>query len=1327
MESLLDHFPVFEANQVLTSGHLNDAFDYLDQQERQTRSHLIGIGIVCGLEIGLAGATISLSKGCGVTSEGYLIVEPHDVSFVAYRNYTLPPQIGYPQFMSGTKQIALWELFEAGTPNTTLFNSPANFLDDKAVVLFLELNMAPLRVCNPVSCDDKGSQVTATVRRLLIARSDLDAIIAAANALGGSLTVSDINAALATRLNLPDLRLRRFDVLNSNPVTSNDVYRAFLDMIRTGGLANAVGGALTAAFTAFQPLLATSFPTNPFANFVASYGFLDTTPANVTQVRFLQYYADLFDDLLCAYDEFRWKGLELICACCPDDGLFPRHLMLGLLNPATVAQPDIYRQSFEPSPAVGDCAAKTREVVQLFARLVEMTARFTDAPALPKTNPSLTVDPQIRVTPSRLCCTDDALSNKAIPYYYAQTGAPPLYQLWSPTKTRRNRANQNFSYNADLYANPAAPAFVIDPLRYDLDGCNFLRIEGHLGKNYQAALRSLLTLKAQYRLPIDVIALRTGAYDDSQPVDLTQEQARFQDLEALYEALRGELMSELAEGVMQLYGRVIPAVAGLTLNAGTPNLPVLKQYAPHYGYPANTIGAWYENYLNLFENQGFLQVDPNAVDANAVLRVYCTLFNHTLPPEAAAFPHVVAIYYISKLSEIVPPQLGSLNYAAFESRYQDLMALIRYFRSDAIASVTPDLKNFLPEDEFIDLCEGILFGCKLDAIKAVNDDYVARIGDLKRRQFLSSFLQEEPGVQHKAGVPLGGTFILVYHGTPELILLTGGARFNFGLVQQEIGAAAARMRSAPALTESAVAEAATTASPSPSPLGAAETSAVMRAIGNISANRTLIANNDVSLLVGMLTGQIPIASTTGDGLVISTDPAAKIINATVGELANGAVIADFFLPYRIAAYPGAQYVLPLPVPTFTVAVACTAADGNAAVTIQAKGGLPPYDVSVDHAAYQALSGPLQLPAGDHSIMLRDAEGAETQAQIVTVAPPIVISAPTYVCADSKYTGTAAITGGTPPYMVNGKALSGASIVTDPTASGTALTLTVTDSKGCTATASFSHVCPPPCTLPCAGIALNRGFRFFIPDADAGNAYQSLEISGVTFTVESAPGRSVDLSAAVAPILRATPAQLAAAQFAGLVAGWLKAINTVVASNAELVQAGKAQWLTLAYRASAPGRLGTLFIDYFECLKFSIQLTVIYALASGRQSLRISYTPDGTSIQMGDFSATMPAYDGTTTDKCSETPTATNLCPVTPDFSVQIQRVATTDPNAGNFTAVTSATGLTFLWEVQDATPAMGNGQNFSTRFASSGRKLVTLTAFNSKGCSATASLTVQVG
>ena len=89
MEPKQDTYPFFEANQVLTNAHLNQQFNYLDEQERLTRANLIGIGIVCGLDIRLDNdttpTTIFLSRGCGITSEGYLIVEPDDLELVSYR------------------------------------------------------------------------------------------------------------------------------------------------------------------------------------------------------------------------------------------------------------------------------------------------------------------------------------------------------------------------------------------------------------------------------------------------------------------------------------------------------------------------------------------------------------------------------------------------------------------------------------------------------------------------------------------------------------------------------------------------------------------------------------------------------------------------------------------------------------------------------------------------------------------------------------------------------------------------------------------------------------------------------------------------------------------------------------------------------------------------------------------------------------------------------------------------------------------------------------------------------------------------------------------
>jgi hypothetical protein len=1342
MESLHDHYPLFEANQVLMSRHLNDAFDYLEQQERQTRSHLIGIGIVCGLKIQLDGSAIALSKGCGVTSQGYLIVEPEDVTLTAYRPYTLPTDIDYPEFKSDGSPFALWELFGDGIPNTTPLGTPSGFLDDKAVLLFLELKKEGLRTCSPNNCDDKGSQVTAKVRRLLIARSDLDSIIAAAHGLGSGLSEGDLVAALSARLNLPDLRLRRYDVLNSNPVSSDDVYTAFLDMVRQGGLASATGQALSAAHAAFRPLLLADYPVDPFSAFGSRYGFLDSAPTDTTQVKFLQYYADLFDDLLRAYDEFRWKGLELMCACCPDDGLFPRHLMLGLLHPESAANPDGYRQGFLPSPAVGNCEEESAQLRQLFARLVAMCAGFTNQPKLPAANPSLPFDPQIRVTPSSH--GERALEAMAIPYYYARPGTQPLYPLWSPPLIQRKRVNQNLGYNSDLYT-PAAPDFITDPLRYDLGSRDFLRIEGHLGKNYQSVLHSLLTMKAQYRLPIDVIALRTGAYDDSQPVDLSQseEQARFQDLEALYGSLRGELRSQLVEGIMQLYNHPIPAIKGLPLGAGTPQLSLLKQYAPQFTYNANTIGAWYEHYLARFENQGYIDVDQHAINSFAMLYLYCALFNSTLAPDDSAYPHVVAIYYFSKLAEVLDPSLSALNYTDFENKYQDLMALIRYLRSDVVYKAPADLQSFLPQDEFIDLCEGVLMGCKLDAIKSVRDQFQARVGELRRLQFLSSFLQREPGIQHKAGVPLGGTFILVYHGDTVINDFNNG----IGLVQFPLQAQALKPdRMAMSVKRSPVTSAAEVASDgiasvpnvassgiaaalniAPAADATADTSRLALAIGNLSANRNLIQNDDLHLVVDWLTGRTPVATPPGHRPHTGSDTAAAIIGHAVDELDAGTVIADFFLPYRLSGTgPGIQYVLPKVPPTFTVAVGCTAPNGTASISINATGGVPPYDVAADGGAYQPLGAPLSLAVGNHSVTLRDAVGAETPMQSFTVAPPLIIGEPSFTCDGGSYTASATITGGTPPYEVNGQPAT--VIVTAPTPSGATVSVTVQDSKGCAVGGQFTHEC---CTLPCGGASLKRNFRFFMPDPDSNpdNAYQAFNADSVVFIVDTDATKSIDLSAKVAKILVATKAQLSGAQFQKTVNGWMAAINKLIASTPGLAQPGKAQWLTLGYKPMSPGRFGLLTIEYFQCLKFDIKLNSTWALRSTKQGMAFAYSPSGTSIKSNDSVLNVPAFDGVSIDKCSDAPTPADLCPIPPTFGIKLQGLDSSRIGSRTRFVVTvspSQDAMNFLWEAQGGTPAMGSDSTFVTSFDTGGTKLVAVTAFNADGCSVTQTMVVKV-
>ena len=722
-------YPFFEANQVLTNAPLNDMFEYLDEHTRLTRSNLIGIGIACGLEVTFeAPGTVQVSKGCGVTSQGYLIVEPTDLALAFVRSYKLPIECGYPPFVEpGTdpaEQFDLWELFpDDDEPGAKPLATSGLVLEDKAVLLFLELRKDDLRNCSPNNCDDRGAEVTATVRRLLIDVTDLDGVIAATNGAA----VIDFGANLTERLALPDLRMPRVDVPNSGPVAPEEVLFAFQATFRQNHLVAATADALTKLYDAFKPLVVDEYATNPFATLTNRFGFLDATPATTAEVRFMQYYWDLFDDLLAAYDELRWKGVDLMCACCPPEGLFPRHLMAGVLDPVTYDTAD-YRHGFVPSPAVGDCEDRTREVRLLFRRLVAIVQAFTETPP----------DKGVRATPSRW--GDAPVSATAIPYYYDQDGTPPVFELWDPVKTARKRANQNLSYRADEYS-PTPPVFVTDPLRFDLEPHNFLRIEGHLGKNVQSVLETLLSLKKSRRLPFEVIALRTGAFDENIDVDLSKEECRFQDIETLYEALKSELICFLVKQVEYFYALPDDEVV-LGEEAAVPTLWLLKTYARDFVAQPGTLGRQIEGVLTWKPGQ-----PPRFIFAGAG--------TPNLPSQALAL-----VAAMSDLAARVTDDIRHMDFTAFGDRYRTLVEIARQideFRQGG-AYDEPGLSDRLDD---------IVFRCRLDPFEALAEEYKRRVREVKQAQFLSHFLERHPGIQHKAGVPLGGTFILVYHELPE--------------------------------------------------------------------------------------------------------------------------------------------------------------------------------------------------------------------------------------------------------------------------------------------------------------------------------------------------------------------------------------------------------------------------------------------------------------------------------------------------------------------------------------------------------------------------------
>lgn len=72
----IEHFksyPHFVANQVLKCSDLNNSFGFLDEQARLSRVHLVGQGILNGLEVSLANGVLTIGKGVALDNGGWVV------------------------------------------------------------------------------------------------------------------------------------------------------------------------------------------------------------------------------------------------------------------------------------------------------------------------------------------------------------------------------------------------------------------------------------------------------------------------------------------------------------------------------------------------------------------------------------------------------------------------------------------------------------------------------------------------------------------------------------------------------------------------------------------------------------------------------------------------------------------------------------------------------------------------------------------------------------------------------------------------------------------------------------------------------------------------------------------------------------------------------------------------------------------------------------------------------------------------------------------------------------------------------------------------------
>lgn len=1005
-----NNFQHFVPDQLLTSDHLNQLFEYLDEQNRLTRTNLVGIGIVCGLEVKVnaTGTAITITKGCGVTSEGYLVSVP-ETTYTQYKSYDAVKDRLYSKFVDAgrNQRFPLKELVQAGVTEGTTQLTQA-FLNDKVVLIFVEILEEAAKNCNPNSCDDKGVNVTVSFKPLLISKSDVTTLL------------SGVGNTEAAYLSLPDIVIRRFDVPATNMLETADIFAGYQKILNASFIKD-VQDDLTSAYNIISPLVSDIYGSNPFSTISSHFAFLHNGSIDSDQLVNYQYFYDLFSDLIYAYNELRETGMELISMCCPDSNLFPRHLLLDLAIPDSTATVSDYRQYFIASPVMGCSCHQVKELRQLFIRLVEMLKKFE----LPSAggfsrrfkNPT---DDKIKITPSKL--GDIPLSNKAIPFYYkVNEGTQPLYKYWDPVRTKRGTANKILSYNAKDYN--TTDDYVTDPLLFDLEPYNFLRIEGHIGKPYTRALSSIISLKNKYRLPFDVIALNADVRTlrtqlrniEANAIDkvniakgVSESMCHFQDLEALYKTLAAELICTLCKEVQYYYmapGANRNATAPTAPTSNVPQITLLQKCAPNFRIVPGTFGQDFEAYYATIKNYPY---------ANAATFLANLSIGGAAVVGNPYFLGFALIYYMEQVSKVVTDDLSDFDIRTFVSRFNDLETIVFVLKAAIINNAGGKTDPF--SEDVIDHLD-VLWGiCKEKQFTALYKEYLQRKLYVMLLQRFGYFVRMHPGIQHKAGVTMGGTFILVYHEAEEeetdnndgIAVAAGVANNDFtnvAMKREDVKAAPApemlARRYAPkAEMEKTEEEAKVEAAPAPE-----ERIYMSYMPGADTAKTGLTIEEDKENLARAkkLAGEQTPNHVTADTIkeILGAKLSEKDISQDlIDELEDGMVIADFYLPYLCYSdCPPIQFMINTKEPAQTVSISitpkefCSADDKTYPITVSPEGGTITGEGVTKDDTGTTVFAPQKVPLGDSTkkvvTLTYVADGESASTTVTVYAKPSV--------------------------------------------------------------------------------------------------------------------------------------------------------------------------------------------------------------------------------------------------------------------------------------------------------------------------------------------------
>ena len=811
-------YPEFVADQVLTAKQLNDLLNYLDGQDQLTRSSLIGIGIACGLDSSFNGKSIKIPKGTGVTSTGNLI-RFSDGEYSHFRKYKLPDSLNSLNSLQPYNQFTMYELVDKESVKTgdKEIGASKQFLAEYAVALFLEKETEDLKNCLTDDCEDKGRKVSFTVKPVLIEKKDVKSF----DFSGDKFSSQNLHPEFAKTL-LPDVALQRLNVPFNSLKSGEELLDAFQKVVSPDVLKQ-IAEAYKLSFEIFRGVL--ELKSNPFEKLESVLAEMSKV-AKGNQLIFTQYFYDFISDLIQAYDEFKETGLNTMSACLPDESLFPWHLSLGEATRSSQDGVEDYRNYFIFSPVLNNQKGEVGKLKMLFDRMALLVKSFKwpgDAKEI-KITPSMGgkaclsqkaipfyYDPSEIFRKWNFSKTKYGKETTNLSYHsgfynknsrLAFVENPLLYDIghndffrieghigkdlkavYEELLKQRDVFNLPFNIVTLKMGDDASDIAIENSYYDDLESqfetnrkellCFLGRLLCFLANQRLVVKREFFLLptqvyytQVQYFQPIMLQMTVDDKAKENQPQTgaETQYTIREGSMAAVTDFSKQEnvlhavdlMQMDAIRGFKDIPGRIIdilPFFPDLSKILVLRNGDFLKSQSCYK--------PWKEGDREMSMGQYY---------------IYCIIGKKALPKEFGEnqFPlKNVYVELIDKIEDLAAllrnTSLSTINATAFEAAWEMLRETARILLQN-VEKNKEELKGASYAPDFTELTQNlhyILNRCDPESLKALKEELAGRILKIQKEGLFSNFAAKHPGFEHRAGVSVGGTFIMVYKkGSP---------------------------------------------------------------------------------------------------------------------------------------------------------------------------------------------------------------------------------------------------------------------------------------------------------------------------------------------------------------------------------------------------------------------------------------------------------------------------------------------------------------------------------------------------------------------------------